>query len=168
MDRWEQVFSYRTNLHKFCTNSGFSHDVTAAMLVYRTIAKKFFWEFDSIIMQNLSDILPLFFIPTWPSYHVSENQEFAAIQQCSELPYMGWRVVCTGDANAAQKTNAMQLMTFSHMVLSLISDTLHFGWVNDLINAPGGVYTGIIIRLIVTCAIFILETCLLKGKRGFK
>ena len=107
-------------------------------------------------------------MPTWPSYHVSENQEFAAIQQCSELPYMGWRVVCTSHANAAQKTNAMQLMTFSHMVLSLISDTLHFGWVNDLTNAPGGVYTGIIIRLIVTCAIFILETCLLKGKRGFK
>ena len=60
MDRWEQVFSYRTNLHKFCTNSRFSHDVSAAMLVYRTRAKKLFWEFDSIIMQNLSDILPLF------------------------------------------------------------------------------------------------------------
>ena len=47
------------------------------MLVYRTIAKKFFWEFDSIIMQNLSDILPLFCTSTWPSQHVSENQEFA-------------------------------------------------------------------------------------------
>ena len=45
------------------------------MLVYRTIAKKVFWEFDSIIMQNLSDILPLFCTPTWPSHHVSENQE---------------------------------------------------------------------------------------------
>ena len=40
--------------------SWFSRDVTAAMLVYRTIAQKFFWEFDSIIVQNLSDILPLF------------------------------------------------------------------------------------------------------------
>ena len=55
--------------------SWFSRDVTAAMLVYRTIAQKFFWEFDSIIMQNLSDILPLFCTPAWPSHHVSENQE---------------------------------------------------------------------------------------------
>ena len=36
----------------------------AAMSEYRRIAKKVFWEFDSIIMQNLSDILP------WASYHV--------------------------------------------------------------------------------------------------
>ena len=57
-------------------NSRFSRDVTAAMLVYRTIAKKFFWEFDSIIMQNLSEILPLFRTPTWPSHHASENQEY--------------------------------------------------------------------------------------------
>jgi len=33
------------------------------------------WEFDSIIMQNLSDILPFFSTPTWPSHLVSENQE---------------------------------------------------------------------------------------------
>ena len=46
-------------------NSRFSRDVTAAMLVYRTIAKKVFWEFDSIIMQNLSDNLPLFCTQTW-------------------------------------------------------------------------------------------------------
>ena len=59
--------------------SRFSRDVTAAMLVYRTIAKKGFWEFDSIIMQNLSDILPLFCTPTWPSHHVSENQELQLI-----------------------------------------------------------------------------------------
>ena len=32
------------------TYSRFSHDVTAAMLVYTTIAKKVFWHFDSIIM----------------------------------------------------------------------------------------------------------------------
>ena len=44
--------------------------------MYRTIAKKVFWEFDSIVMQNLSDILPLFCTPTWPSHHVSENQEY--------------------------------------------------------------------------------------------
>ena len=37
--------------------SRFSRDVTVAMLVYRTIAKTFFWEFDSSIMQNLSDIV---------------------------------------------------------------------------------------------------------------
>ena len=56
--------------------SQFSSDVTVAMLVYRTIAQKVFREFDSIIMPNLRDILPLFCTPTWPSYHVSENQEF--------------------------------------------------------------------------------------------
>ena len=39
-------------------NSRFSCGVTAAMLVYRTIVKKVFWNFDSIIMQNLGDILP--------------------------------------------------------------------------------------------------------------
>ena len=55
--------------------SWFSRDVTTAMLVYRTIAQRFFWELDSVIMQNLSDILPLFCTPTWPSHHVSENQE---------------------------------------------------------------------------------------------
>ena len=45
-------------------------------MVYRTIAKKFLWEFDSNIMQNLSDILPLFCTPIWPSHHGSENQEY--------------------------------------------------------------------------------------------
>ena len=44
--------------------SSFSRDVTAAMLVYRTVAKRVFWEFDYIIMQNLSDILRLFCTPT--------------------------------------------------------------------------------------------------------
>ena len=47
------------------------------MLVYRAIAKKVFWEFDSTIMQNFSVILPLFCTPTWPSHHVSENQELS-------------------------------------------------------------------------------------------
>ena len=54
--------------------SRFSRDVMAAMLVYRTIAKKVFRDFDSIIMQNLSDILPLFYRPTWPSHRVSETK----------------------------------------------------------------------------------------------
>ena len=56
-------------------HSRFSLGVTAAKLVHRTIKEKVFWEFDSIIMQNVSDILPLFCTPTWPSHHVSENQE---------------------------------------------------------------------------------------------
>lgn len=34
-----------------------------------------FWECQSIIMQNLSDVLPLFFTPNWSSHHVSEKQE---------------------------------------------------------------------------------------------
>ena len=52
--------------------SRFSRVVTAA---YRTIAKTVFQEFYSTIMQNLSDILPLFSTPTWLSRHESENQE---------------------------------------------------------------------------------------------
>ena len=41
-------------------NSLIAPDFTAAMLMERTIAKKVFWKFDSIIMQNLSNILLLF------------------------------------------------------------------------------------------------------------
>ena len=55
--------------------SRFSRVVTAAILVHRTIAKTVFREFYSTIMQNLSDILPLFSTPTWLSRHESENQE---------------------------------------------------------------------------------------------
>ena len=51
----------------------FSPDVTAAMLVYRTIEEKVFWEFDSIIMQNMCHNLLLFCTQTWPSHHVIEN-----------------------------------------------------------------------------------------------
>ena len=55
-----------------------------AMLVYKTnYSQRVFWEFDSIIMQNLSSILPLFCTPTWPSHHVSENQELNSI--CPEI-----------------------------------------------------------------------------------
>ena len=66
--------------HGILTRSLFEHyqfscDVTAAMMMYRTVAKKVFWEFDSVIMQNLSDILPMFSTPTWPSYHETEKQE---------------------------------------------------------------------------------------------
>ena len=57
------------------TYSWFASDVTAAMLVYRTMVKEVFWEFGSIIMQNLSDILPLFCTPTCPPHHVSATQE---------------------------------------------------------------------------------------------
>ena len=49
------------------------------MLVYRTIAKRIFWQFDSIIIQSLTDILPLFCTPTWLSHYVSENQELRAL-----------------------------------------------------------------------------------------
>ena len=54
-------------------NSRFSRDVTGAMLVYRTIAKKVFWEFAYLIMQNLSDILSLFCTPIWSSHHEGET-----------------------------------------------------------------------------------------------
>ena len=61
---------------KYFTSSRFSFDVTAAMLLYRTLAKIFFGEFGPIIMQNLSDILPLLYTQTWPSHKVSEKQEY--------------------------------------------------------------------------------------------
>ena len=68
--------SHATNQRALLTRYTYSRscDVTVAMLVYRTIAKEVFWEFDSIIMQNLSDIVPLFCTPKWPSHHVGENQ----------------------------------------------------------------------------------------------
>ena len=52
-----------------------SRNVTAAMLVWRTILIKVLREFDYTIMQNLSDIFPLFSTPTWPSHHECENPE---------------------------------------------------------------------------------------------
>ena len=66
-------------------DSHFSRDVTAAMLMYRTMAKQVFCEFDSIIMQNLSNILLLFCRPTWPSHHVSEKQEYIFLFLCFTL-----------------------------------------------------------------------------------
>ena len=53
-----------------------SRNVTAAMLVWRTILIKVLREFEYTIMQNLSDILPLFCTPTWPSHHQCENPEY--------------------------------------------------------------------------------------------
>ena len=50
------------------------------MLVCRTIVEKIFWEFDSIIMQNLSNILPLLCTPTWQSHLVRENQEYLRLE----------------------------------------------------------------------------------------
>ena len=55
---WTSSQCLNTYRHKIVEYSRFSRDVTAAMLVYRTIAKKVFWEFDSITMQYFSDILP--------------------------------------------------------------------------------------------------------------
>ena len=55
----------------FDAYSRLSREVTAAMFVYRTIAKNFFWEFDSIIICKTWETLT-FCTPTWPSRHVSE------------------------------------------------------------------------------------------------
>ena len=44
--------------------------------MYGTMAKDSFWAFDSMIMQNLTEILPLFCTATWPLNHVSENQGY--------------------------------------------------------------------------------------------
>ena len=51
----------------------FSPDVIATMLIHRTKEKKVFWEFDSIIMQNMSHYLLLLCTATWLSYQVIEN-----------------------------------------------------------------------------------------------
>ena len=58
------------------------------MFVYRTIQKKAFWEFDSIIMQNVTDILLLFCTPTWSSYHVSVNQEYTEFTMAAMLDFL--------------------------------------------------------------------------------
>ena len=54
------------------------------MFVYRTIEKTVFWKFDSIIMQNMSHNLLLFFTQTWPSPHVIENHLYKSIVFISE------------------------------------------------------------------------------------
>ena len=76
----EEVKSYEPEI----LNSWFSCDVTVAMLVYRTIAKKVFWDLDSFIEQNLCDVLPLFYTSTWPSHHVSvppKNNQFTLVEK---------------------------------------------------------------------------------------
>ena len=52
----------------------FSPYVTVVMFVYRALAKKVFWEFDSIIMKNFGVILS--------SDHVIENQELYLFILC--------------------------------------------------------------------------------------
>ena len=53
------------------------------MLVRRAKEKKVFWEFDSIIMQNMSHNLLLFCAPTWPSYRVIENHSITRSTLCA-------------------------------------------------------------------------------------
>ena len=79
--------------------SWFASDVTAVMLVYRTMVKEVFWGFDSIIMQNLSDILPLFCTPTCPPHHVSATQEYALHVTVACKPILGKTVSQIGTAN---------------------------------------------------------------------
>lgn len=43
------------------------------MLVHATKEKTVFWEFDSIIVQNVSHNLLVFCAPTWPSGYVIEK-----------------------------------------------------------------------------------------------
>ena len=91
-------------------DSGFPRDVTAAMLMYRTMAKQVFWEFDSIIMQNLSNILPFFCTPTWLSHHISANQECIFLCPCFTLfsvPTLRWK------SQSAQQGNWRQCWSIS-------------------------------------------------------
>lgn len=52
----------------------FSPDIIAKISVHSTIDKEISWEFDSIIIQNASHKLLLFFALTWPSYHMMESR----------------------------------------------------------------------------------------------
>lgn len=63
-----RIGRWRLEMELAFRDSRFAHDV---MLVDRTIAKKVFWEFDSISMQNLTDILLLFCSPIWLSHHLT-------------------------------------------------------------------------------------------------
>ena len=81
----------------FNANSLIAPNVTAAMLVERIIAKTFFWEFDSIIMQNLSYIFLLF----WHQHgrlitcvH-SKNREFKRRRECTL--YRNFIIMKNGD-----------------------------------------------------------------------
>ena len=56
------------------------------MLVYRTMRYNAFWEFDSIIMQNLRGHFLLFCTPTWPYHHVDENQGLYNTKQILYTP----------------------------------------------------------------------------------
>ena len=72
----EQRRQQRLSTNQLIT-SRFSCDFTAAICwCTKQWRKMAFSEFDSNIMQNLSNILPLFCAPTWPSHHLSKNQEY--------------------------------------------------------------------------------------------
>ena len=47
--------------------------------MHRTIEKKVFWEFDSIIMQNMNHNLLLFCATSWLSHQVIENHLFVCL-----------------------------------------------------------------------------------------
>ena len=91
------------------------------MLVYRTIAENVFWEFDSIIMQNLNDILPLFCTPTWLPHHVSENQECMV-----NILYIVVSAFIANLWHMLQEDNTLvSLLTFPSLkVILIIIDTL--------------------------------------------
>ena len=126
--------------------SRFSCDVTAAMLAYRTIAKKVFWEFDFIVTQNLSDILPLFCTSTWPSHDVSENQELDRVCQATigSLVFLRWsfllvipRAIC-GSWKLLTRHNGLEFLKTTLITRkrvktltlspSVIGECNHNGW----------------------------------------
>ena len=54
--------------------------------MHRTIEKKVFWEFDSIIIQNMRNNLLLFRAPTWPFHHVIENHILLRFDSSTSFP----------------------------------------------------------------------------------
>ena len=79
--------------------------------MYRATAKKVFWEFDSIIVQNLSDILPMFCAPTCRPHHVSATQELGT-KLSFHLPSSQLLIAPTVEQCAAQSHRAGAYLPF--------------------------------------------------------
>ena len=85
-DKWFQKGQYLTNSRFFTCSHGGHVGV-------HNNREKFFWEFYSIIMQNLSDILPLFCTPTYPSYHLSLTYRYCRFVSPEKTASGSWVIL---------------------------------------------------------------------------
>ena len=75
MLQWTQ-FSNVATLATYLIYPWLAHDVIGGHVGVLNNSEKVFWEFGATIMLNASYVFLFFCTPTWPSDHVSENQEF--------------------------------------------------------------------------------------------